>query len=113
MIRHPQAVTRIGRLLRRLALAPWQNSIDLDVEREAQHSPDQDDYSEDSNVGKRRLHGHRPNEISYDENLEADENPASQDCATSPVGDARGEASLETARHTQHRKREREDQHRD
>jgi hypothetical protein len=73
--------------------SPRQDSVDLDIEREDQQGSDKHDHSENPHIRERRLHGDGANKVGGDKNLKADQKPASEDLATSPVGDARRRAA--------------------
>jgi hypothetical protein len=61
----------VGRLER--ALAPRKDSVDLDIEREAQQRSDDHDHFENPHAHDRRLHGDGADEVSGDKNLTADQ----------------------------------------
>src|SRR3982751_5562136 len=60
------------------ALAPWDDPLDLDVEREAEERSDEDDQREDEHILERGLYGDRADEGGSHEGLDAEQDPSTE-----------------------------------
>src|SRR3954452_19796918 len=68
--------------------APWRDSLDLDLEGEAQERPDQHDQSEDGHPLDRRLDRHGAHQVGGHQDLQAEQQHAAERPAQELVGGA-------------------------
>jgi len=92
---------------------PWEDPVDLDVDRKAENGSHDYDQSEHADALERRFHRDSADEIGCDENLEADQNPSSEYLAAAPVGEAGVAVAGEDADDGDYGEQEGGDQHRD
>lgn len=74
---------------------PWQTSFGLDHEGDAEEGTDEDNASENGNVGQRWTRRHRANDIPRDEKLQPKQERATQPAAILPVGIAVARANAD------------------
>src|SRR3954452_17666713 len=67
---------------------PRRHAVDLGLEGEAEHRPDDDDHAEDRDARQRGLHGDGPDEVGGDQDLQAEQDDAAESLPEHQVGPA-------------------------
>src|SRR5205814_9819213 len=90
---------------------PGQNALDLDIQRETQEGPDQDDDSQDGHVLQRRLDSHGSNEVGGHEDLKAQQDAPAEVVAKDAIASRAVSCSAESQKGLADRQDEPDSEH--
>src|SRR4029078_10500818 len=76
-----------------LSSVPWPDTVDLDLQREAEEDPNHDDAAEHRDAFEGGIDDDRPDDVSHDQHLQAEQDAAAQITAQSGIGLLKGVGS--------------------